>query len=47
MLRNCQYLVKATLVVYLIFYKLIFFETLIIFLEPKIKLIKGIIDLQK
>ena len=27
-LRNCRYLVKATLVVYLIFYKLMFFETL-------------------
>ena len=34
-------------VVYLIFYKLIFFETLIIFLEPAIKLIAGIFDLQK
>ena len=32
-----------TLVVYLIFYKLIFFETLI-FLESKIKLITGIFD---
>ena len=27
MLRNCWYLVKTTLVVYLNFYKLIFFET--------------------
>ena len=33
--------------VYLIFYKLIFFESLIIFLEPAIKLITGIFDLQK
>ena len=32
-LRNCRYLVKATLAVNLIFYKLIFFETLIIFLD--------------
>ena len=46
-LRNCQYLVKTTLVVYLIFDKLIFFETLIIFLESKIKSITGIFDLQK
>ena len=36
-----------TLVVNLIFSKLIFFETLIIFLEPAIKLIRGIFDLQK
>ena len=46
-LRNCRYLVKMTLVVYLIFYKLIFFETLIIFLELTIKLITGIFDLLK
>ena len=46
-LRNCRYLVKTTLAIYLIFYKLIFFETLIIFLESAIKLIKGIFDLQK
>ena len=38
---------KAILVVYLIFYKLTFFETLIIFLEPTVKLITGIFDLQK
>ena len=31
----------------LIFYKLIFFESLIIFLEPTIKLVTGISDLQK
>ena len=36
MLTNYQYLVKTTLTVYLIFYKLIFFETLIIFLEATI-----------
>ena len=46
-LRNCRYLVKTTLAIYLIFYKLIFFESLIIFLEPTIKLITGIFDLQK
>ena len=33
-------MLKATLAVYLIFDKLIFFESLIIFLEPTIKLIK-------
>ena len=33
MLRNFWYLVKTTLAVYLMFYKLIRFETLIIFLE--------------
>ena len=33
---------KAALAVYLIFYKLIFFESLIIFLESTIKLITGI-----
>ena len=38
---------KTTLVVYLTFYKRISFETLIIFLEPTIKLITGIFDLQK
>ena len=38
---------KTTLAVYLIFYKLIYFESLIIFLEPTIKLITGIFDLQK
>ena len=36
-----------TPIVYLIFYKLIFFKTLNIFLEPTIKLITGIFDLQK
>ena len=45
-LRNCRYLVKATLAVYLTFYKLIFFETLITFLESTIKLITGIFDFQ-
>ena len=46
-LKNCRYLVKTTLAVDLIFYKHIFFETLIIFLESTIKLITGIFDLQK
>ena len=44
---NCRYLVKTTLIADLIFYKLKFFESLIIFLEPTIKLITGIFDLQK
>ena len=39
-------MVKTTLAVYLIFYKLIFFESLIIVLETTIKLITGIFDLQ-
>ena len=38
MLRHCQYWVKTTLAIYLISYKLIFFESLIIFLEPTSKL---------
>ena len=38
---------KMTLAVYLIIYKLIIFESLIIFLEPAMKLITGIFDLQK
>ena len=38
---------KATLAVYLLFHKLIVFESLIIFLELKIKLITEIFDLQK
>ena len=46
-LRNCRYLVKATLVLYLIFKKLILFETLIIFLEPTLKFITRIFDMQK
>ena len=37
---------KTALVVYLIFYKLKFFESFIMFLEPTIKLITGIYDLQ-
>ena len=41
------YFVKKTLTVYLIFYKLVFFESLIIFLEPKVKLITRIFDFQK
>ena len=45
--KKLSYLVKTTLAVYLIFSKLIFFETLIMFLEPTIKLITGIFDLQK
>ena len=44
--KKLSYLVKATLAVYLIFYKLRFFETLMKFLESTIKLITGIIDLQ-
>ena len=39
-------MIKTTLAVYLIFYKLIFFESLIIFIEPTIKLITGIFDFQ-
>ena len=46
-LKNCRYWVKTTLAVYLTFYKLIFSETFIIFLEPTIKLNTGIFDLQK
>ena len=46
-LKNCQYLAKTTLGVCLIFYKLIFFETLIVFLESTIKLITRIFDFQK
>ena len=45
--KNCRYLAKTTLAIYLIFYKLIFFETLIIFLESSIKSITGIFDFQK
>ena len=44
--KKLSVFVKATLVVYLIFYKLGFFESLIIFLERLIKLITGIFDLQ-
>ena len=40
-LKTCRYLVKTTIAAYLIFYKLIFFESLIIFLEPTMKLITG------
>ena len=46
-LINCRYLVKTTLAVCLIFYKLIFFETLITFPESIIKLITRIFDFQK
>ena len=46
-LKNCWYLVETTLAIYLAFYKLIFFESLIIFLESTIKLFIGIFDLQK
>ena len=45
--KKLSLLVKTTLAVYLIFDKLIFFETLTIFLETAIKLITGIFDLQK
>ena len=37
MLRHCQFLVKTTLVIYLIFYKLIFFESLIIYISRTYK----------
>ena len=37
----------TTLVVQLSFYKLTFFESLIMFLEPPIKLITEMFDLQK
>ena len=47
MLKIRRNLVKTTLAVYLIFYKLIIFETLIMFLESTIELITGIFDLQK
>ena len=44
----CRYLVKMTLAVNQIFYKLIFFETLIRFLEPStIELITEIFELRK
>ena len=46
-LRNCQYLVKTTLAVYLIFYKFKFFGIFIIFLESAIKFITGIFDFRK
>ena len=46
-LRNCRCLVKTNPTIYLIFYKLVFFETLIIFLEPTIKSITGIFDMKK
>ena len=46
MLSSSRYLVKTTLVTYLIFYKLVFFETLTIFLEATIKLITEIFDWQ-
>ena len=46
-LRNCWYLVKTTLAVYLSFYKLLFFESFIVFREPTIKLVTEIFDLQK
>ena len=45
--KNCWYLVKATLAVCLIFYKVTFFETLIIFSDRTTMLIEGTIDLQK
>ena len=41
-IRNDKTKNNKTLTVYLIFYKLIFFENVIIFLEPTIKLITGI-----
>ena len=47
MLRNCRYVMKTTLAVYLIYYKLIFLKILITFLEPTIKLITGMFNLKK
>ena len=44
MLSSSRYLVKTTLVTYLIFCKLVFFETLTIFLEATIKLITEIFE---
>ena len=44
-LTSCWYFMKTILVVYPIFYKLIYFETSIIFREPIIKLIREILDL--
>ena len=41
MLKNCWYLLKAILVVYLIFQILIFFWNFDYFLEPTIKLVTG------
>ena len=46
-LRNSWHLVKTTLAVYLTFYKLVFFETLIIFRDTTIKLNTGIFYFQK
>ena len=46
-LRNYRFLVKTNLAVNLVAHKLLFSETLINFLEPTIKLITGIFDLQK
>ena len=47
MLSSSRYLVKTTLVTYLIFYKLVFFETFTIFLvEATFKLITEIFDWQ-
>ena len=45
--ENCRYLVKTTPTLYPVLYKLIFFETLIIFLETAIKPITEIVDFQK
>ena len=45
--RNFQYLVKTTLFVHLIFYKLIFPKTLTIVLEPTIKSVTGKFDSKK
>ena len=46
-LGTFQYLVKTILVIDLIFYKLIFFETLSIILEPTIKLFIRMFDLKQ
>ena len=47
MIKCCWYFMKTTLAVYLIVYKLRFFESLIIFLESTIKLITEIFYLQR
>ena len=46
-IRSCRYLDKTTLVVHLIFYKLICFENPILFLESFITLTTGTFDFKK
>ena len=45
--KKCQYLVKNTLDIYLIFYKLRFSGELTTHLEPSPKLVTEMFDLQK